>query len=355
MRRTQLLSAWIVVVIALLSTSLAPPAMANTQAGLPVRFAETGHTLAYSFRGFFELYGGLAIFGLPLTEVFIEDGRPVQYFERARLEWHAAFAQVQAGHLGRWAAESHAGHPAFAPVGSAETGQLFFAPTGHTLSGPFLGYWQGRGGLAVFGYPLSEPFDELSSEDGRSYTVQYFERARFEYHPDLAATYQVSLGHLGRQYLGANPAPAWAAQPVATASAAWAAIRPTRVKIPNAGVNTEIVEGGFSYGEWDVPRYSAIHYWPIAAFPGTQGNIILAGHVGYRNTIFNHLPKTQLGDEIFVTVDGQDRRYIVREVHTLLPKDTWVMQPTADETLTLITCVPIGVYTHRLVVRATPG
>jgi LPXTG-site transpeptidase (sortase) family protein len=320
-----------------------------------VRFAETGHTLAYSFRGFFELYGGVPIFGLPITEVFIEDGRPVQYFERARLEWHATFAQVQAGHLGRWAAQSYAAHPAFAPLGSAEAGKLFFAPTGHTLGGPFLNYWQNKGGLAVFGYPLSEPFDELSAEDGRSYTVQYFERARFEYHPELAPAYQVSLGHLGRQYLAAHPAPAWAMEPVANASAAWAALRPTRVSIPSAGVNTEIVEGGFSYGEWDVPRYTAIHYWPIAAFPGTQGNIILAGHVGYRDIIFNQLPKTQVGAEIFVTVNGQDRRYIVREVHTLLPKDTWVMQPTADETLTLITCVPIGVYTHRLVVRATPG
>ena len=56
-----------------------------------------------------------------------------------------------------------------------------------------------RGGLAVFGYPLTEEFAEVSAEDGQPYTVQYFERARFEHHPEHAGTaYEVLLGHLGR-------------------------------------------------------------------------------------------------------------------------------------------------------------
>jgi LPXTG-site transpeptidase (sortase) family protein len=346
---------WVLLAFLLYLFSFAPVAQANTEAGKPVRFQETGHTLAYSFRAFFDRNGGLPIFGLPISEVFFEDGRPVQYFERARFEWHAVFAQVQAGHLGRWAAQSYADHQAFAPVASSGPGQTFFAPTSHTLSEPFLGFWQRRGGLDVFGYPISEPFEEASSADGQPYLVQYFERARFEYHPELPPAYQVSLGHLGRQYLAANPAPEWATAPVASASEAWNAVRPTRVRLPAAGVDTEIVEGGFSFGVWDVPRYTAIHYWPVSAFPGSAGNIVVAGHVGYRGIIFNQLPKTMVGDEIFVTVAGQDRRYLVQEVLTLLPKDTWVMQPTAEETLTLITCVPIGVYTHRLVVRAIPG
>ncbi len=69
-------------------------AEANTQAGKPVFFRETGHTLAYSFREFFDWQGGLPIFGFPITEVFVEDGRPVQYFERARLEWHAGIGDA---------------------------------------------------------------------------------------------------------------------------------------------------------------------------------------------------------------------------------------------------------------------
>ncbi|HEY1016676.1 MAG TPA: sortase, partial [Herpetosiphonaceae bacterium] len=91
-------------------------AAANTKAGAPLLYKETGHTLAYGFRQFWESNGGLPVFGYPLTEVFVEDGRPVQYFERARLEWHASLGLVLAGHLGRWAA-GQASDPAFARRG----------------------------------------------------------------------------------------------------------------------------------------------------------------------------------------------------------------------------------------------
>ncbi|HEU5424150.1 MAG TPA: murein L,D-transpeptidase, partial [Nitrolancea sp.] len=54
--------------------------------------------------------------------------------------------------------------------------------------------------LAVFGYPISEEFQEQNPADGKMYTVQYFERARFEYHPEFKGTpYEVELGLLGRQ------------------------------------------------------------------------------------------------------------------------------------------------------------
>ena len=60
----------------------------------------------------------------------------------------------------------------------------------------------GRGGAAVFGYPISEPFEEVSKTDGQRYLVQYFERNRMEYHPELAGTaFEILLGHLGRETL----------------------------------------------------------------------------------------------------------------------------------------------------------
>lgn len=331
------------------------PAAANTRAGLPIYFGETGHTLAYSFREFYDRQGGLPILGLPISEVFVEDGRPVQYFERVRLEWHADLGLVQAGHLGRWAAQSLVGQPAFAPIGGAPAGASYFSETGHSLSGAFSDYWRRNGGLATFGFPISEPFDEISADDGRGYLVQYFERARFEYHPENTPRYQVLLGLLGRQYLVANPPPEWALQPADGPDRAWDSVRPSRVRIPRVGVDTEVVSAGFSLGEWDVPRYTAVHYWPIAGYPGTAGNIVIAGHVGYRGIIFNKLPNVQVGDEIFVASGGGERRYIVDEVLTLLPSDVWALAPTSEEVLTLITCVPIGVYTHRLVVRAHPA
>jgi len=75
---------------------------------------------------------------------------------------------------------------------------FFFAPVGHILKGPFLKFWQANGGLAVFGYPLSEEFQEVSPTDGKTYTVQYFERNRFEYHPEFVGTRnEVLMGLLG--------------------------------------------------------------------------------------------------------------------------------------------------------------
>jgi len=49
-------------------------------------FEETGHTVRGEFLRFYERYGGRAIFGYPLTRVLVEDGRQVQYFQRARME-----------------------------------------------------------------------------------------------------------------------------------------------------------------------------------------------------------------------------------------------------------------------------
>jgi LPXTG-site transpeptidase (sortase) family protein len=344
----------LLLVAAALLPAGAVPVDANTRAGTPMLFAETGHTLAYAFREFFERQGGLPIIGLPISEVFLEDGRPVQYFERARLEWHASSSTVQAGHLGRWAAEGLTGEPAFAPLPFAPGNAAFFPQTGHSLGGSFLSFWQNNGGLATFGYPISEPFPQVSEIDGQTYMVQYFERARFEFHPEQPPRYQVLLSHLGRQYLAAFPPPAWALEPVQSARQAWDAVRPSHIAIPRIGVDTPVVEIGYTATEWDVPRYTAAHYWPIGAMPNTNGNIVIAGHVGYPGIIFNRLPSVQAGDEIVLTVGGQGRRYLVREVMTLLPSDVWVMHPTSEETLTLITCVPIRVYSHRLIVRATP-
>src|SRR5215210_2650125 len=106
------------------------PVLADTAQGKPQFFPETGHTLAYSFRQFWLQGGGLDIFGYPITEVFIENGRPVQYFERARLEWHGDMVLTQGGLLGRWAARDKQDQPAFKPVERpAAPGVEFFQET----------------------------------------------------------------------------------------------------------------------------------------------------------------------------------------------------------------------------------
>jgi type VII secretion-associated serine protease mycosin len=88
-----------------------------------------------------------------------------------------------------------AARAAFQPA-QPRAGAQFFAETQHNLGGAFLAYWQRHGGLPVFGFPISEEFVE-KGEDGREYTVQYFERHRFEYHPENAAPYDVLLGRMG--------------------------------------------------------------------------------------------------------------------------------------------------------------
>jgi hypothetical protein len=85
---------------------------------------------------------------------------------------------------------------------AAQTNSRFFPETGRTVGGRFLDYWQSNGGLPVFGYPLSDQIQE----NGRS--VQYFERQRFELHPENAPPYDVLLGRLGAELLarsGGNP------------------------------------------------------------------------------------------------------------------------------------------------------
>lgn len=121
---------------------------------------------------------------------------------------------------------------------------------------------------------------------------------------------------------------------------------PGRSCVLRINIETEIVEGSFSLKGWDVPHHTAVHYWPVAGFPSSAGNITITRQVGYRDTIFNHLPNATIGDEVVLSIGEVERRYRVTELLllTVLPSDSWVMAPTPDETLTLVTRVPIGVY-----------
>ncbi|MBK9715404.1 MAG: VanW family protein [Kouleothrix sp.] len=203
---------------ALLAATLAwpaAPAAAAPATAAPVGtgfafFPETGHNVGLAIKRFYDSHGGLDIFGLPLTEVFEEDGARVQYFERARFELHPELPPeflVSLTLLGRHFTEGR-GEPSFQWIASNPGGdRTYFPESGHTLGGAFRGFWAGRGGLAAFGYPISEEFGEVNPQDGQFYTVQYFERARFELHPENSGTpYEVQLGQLGRQFLSERPA-----------------------------------------------------------------------------------------------------------------------------------------------------
>lgn len=82
-------------------------------------------------------------------------------------------------------------------LSKAQTDCRVFPETGYEVCGKFLDYWNEHGGLAQQGYPLSEEFVEVSDLDGLPYTVQYFERAVFEDHPENQPPYDVLLSQLG--------------------------------------------------------------------------------------------------------------------------------------------------------------
>ena len=190
-------------------------------AGAPRCFVETGFCVRGRFLAYFRAHGltfadpgvsereSLALFGYPISGEFdqrLEDGKTyrVQYFERARMEEHpenAAPYDVLLGQFGRRVLAGVPGAPV-APVADARHGR-YFPETGHNvLDGAFLDFWQANGGLAVFGYPLSEEFEQVL-EDGKRYKVQYFERVRLEIHPEQSGSpYEVQLGQFGRQILG---------------------------------------------------------------------------------------------------------------------------------------------------------
>ncbi|HVF99313.1 MAG TPA: hypothetical protein VND68_05710, partial [Chloroflexia bacterium] len=123
----------------------------------------------------------------------------VQYFERNRFEYHPENASPNDVLLGLLGVQT-VGDRIFPYVENPLPGPdtVYFPQVRRTMSGQFLRYWQKFGGLAQFGYPISEPVMEQSPTDGKTYTVQYLQRARFELHPEYAGTNaEVLLGLLG--------------------------------------------------------------------------------------------------------------------------------------------------------------
>jgi predicted secreted protein len=210
--------------LSFVSATPAPTPTPTTQD--QVCFDETGNCVGGRFLAYWRQNGGLSVFGFPLTGELNEGGRPVQYFERQRFELHAENAAPYDVQLGRLGDEllKRQGIDWFTlqKASSAPAGCRLFAETGHTVcdqpGGPsFLRYWSANGlvldarsgaarpsrsyaeSLALFGLPLTEPIS--ATLENKMVLVQWFERARFEWHPDNPAEYRVLLGRLGAELL----------------------------------------------------------------------------------------------------------------------------------------------------------
>ena len=173
-------------------------------------FQETGQCIAGVIRHYWEQNGGLPVFGYPITALASETNAegftgPTQWFERDRLEDHSVEGKgVLAGRLGAQKLMMQGRPWEMLPKGTpGRTDCVFFNETGHSLCPPFRAYWERNGGLARFGYPISEQVGE-ANDSGFVGTMQWFERRRMEAHPELSPPYDVLLGLLGREVRGGS-------------------------------------------------------------------------------------------------------------------------------------------------------
>lgn len=181
-------------------------------------FTTVGQCIDDPFNTYWQNNGQLQVFGYPLTTLQPETNQDTskvyltQWFERERLELHPENAvpySILLGRLGAQALQEQGRDWTTFPKADPSTPH-YFAVTGHAIAPQFWNYWSSHGldlgatgtsyneSVALFGYPLSEPAMETNSS-GDTVLTQWFERARFEYHPNNPDPYKVLLGLLGRE------------------------------------------------------------------------------------------------------------------------------------------------------------
>lgn len=203
--------------------------------------------------------------------------------------------------------------------------------------------------------------------------------------PNVAPTYRT--GSLTAGYLSRGTSPeSWAAQalermgieapqpagPVAEATPPVAPDMPPAVHVAVAavGIDTSVVEvvpaksesHGRTVFTWTVADWAAGHHI-TSADPGEGGNIILTGHDDVRGEVFRGLHDIQLGDQVQLTSPAGVFTYAVTEIHVreyrnASPEELIAagrfLAPMPEERVTLVTCWPYGIDTHRIIVVAKP-
>jgi sortase A len=148
---------------------------------------------------------------------------------------------------------------------------------------------------------------------------------------------------------------------------------PRRLVIPSIKLDSSIVDTtwraekdkktGKDIAVWNVPDYAVGHHQG-SANPGMIGNIVLSGHVDYKGEVFRYLNEAKLGDEVrLYNEQGAEYLYIITEIDKVkeegVPLEQRIqnaayMNPTPDQTLTMITCWPYGIDNYRWITIAKP-
>ena len=117
------------------------------------------------------------------------------------------------------------------------------------------------------------------------------------------------------------------------------------IEIPKIGVNKAVVNG---VGVPDLKKGPG-HY-PGTPLPGEAGNAAIAGHRTTYGAPFNRIDELKPGDQIFVVTRAGRFRYQVDTSIVVKPTEVAVLNPTADNRLTLTTCNPKYSARQRLIV-----
>ena len=122
------------------------------------------------------------------------------------------------------------------------------------------------------------------------------------------------------------------------------------VQIPKIGVELPIYHGT---AEETLDRGVGHLLGSSLPVGGIGTHCVLTGHSGLAGTrMFSDLDQLQLGDVFYLKVLDETHAYTIMSINTVLPEDTseLAIDPTRDS-VTLITCTPFGINTHRLLVR----
>ena len=147
---------------------------------------------------------------------------------------------------------------------------------------------------------------------------------------------------------------AWAEAKAPSPPASTAARRPVsgellgRLEIPRLGISALVAEGAE-----DGTLRTAIGHLSDTPLPGELGNAALAAH---RDTHFRELRNVRVGDRVRVLSWTGEVEFEVTGTQIVGPNDVSVLEPTADASLTLITCYPFGYIGNapkRFIVQAT--
>ena len=86
---------------------------------------------------------------------------------------------------------------------------------------------------------------------------------------------------------------------------------------------------------------------------GSSTHAVLSAHSGMASSkLFSDIDQLKLGDTFFVHALGDILAYEVDSINTVVPTDTSLLQiEEGKDLVTLVTCTPFGVNTHRLLVR----